>query len=77
MIKWQIELNTMHEIQKFVGITTKYQEDLFVENEDKTFRVSAKSMMGMIYSTEWGSKVYLTAETEPKGLFTELADYIK
>ena len=76
MVKWKIALDTVSNINNFVAITTKYEDDLFVENEDKTFRVNAKSLMGLLYTTEWGGDVYLTAEKEPAGLYQELNEFI-
>lgn len=77
MIKWKIVLDTMSSINKFVAITTQYEEDLFVEDEEQTFKVSAKSMMGMLYTTEWKGNVYLTCKTEPKGLYVALEEFLR
>lgn len=77
MIKWKIVLDTTSAIADFVGIVTGFEENLYVENGEKTFRVSAKSMMGMLYSTEWKDDVFITCETEPVGLYSALAKYIR
>lgn len=77
MIKWQIVLDTSSQIDNFVKITSKYKENLIVTNNDGTFRVSAKSLMGMLYTTEWGNDVYLVCDTEPTGLYIELEPYIR
>lgn len=77
MIKWKIALDTMSDVSAFVAITTKYQEDLVVENDNQTFRVNAKSLMGMLYSTEWEGNVYLTCQTEPVGLYSALEKYVR
>ena len=77
MIKWKIALDTMSDVSAFVAITTQYQEDLVVENDNQTFRVNAKSLMGMLYSTEWEGNVYLTCQTEPAGLYSALERYVR
>jgi hypothetical protein len=77
MIKWKIVLDTMSSVNKFVAITSKYKEDLFVVDEEQSFRVSAKSMMGMLYTTEWKGNVYLTCETEPVGLYVALEEFVR
>ena len=59
MIKWKLELITTKDINEFVRVAEKYKEDLIVTNSTNTFRVSAKSLMGMLYTTEWGNDVYL------------------
>ena len=77
MIRWQIVLDTMKDVNAFVNIVTKYKEDFVVTDSENNFKVNAKSMMGMLYSTEGSGDVFLTCETEPKGLYNELADYIR
>ena len=76
MIKWKIVLDTVTDVNDFVSIVSQYKEDLFVENNEKTFRVNAKSLMGMLYSTEWRDDTFITCETEPTGLYQNLKKYI-
>lgn len=77
MIKWKLELITTKDINEFVRVTEKYKEDLIVTNSTNTFRVSAKSLMGMLYTTEWGNDVYLVCDTEPVGLYNDLEKYLR
>lgn len=75
-IRWRIVLDTTKSVQEFVNILTKYPETFYVVDTEGNFRVDGKSMMGMLYSTEWRSDVYLTCDTEPHGLYNELAKFI-
>ena len=43
----------MSEINSFVGAMTKTNANVFLTDKDRNFIVSAKSMLGAVYSMEW------------------------
>ena len=49
----KINLDTMTEINAFVAAMTKTNADVFLTDKDSNFIVSAKSMLGAVYSMEW------------------------
>ena len=65
-MKLQIRLDTMSDIQKFVNAVSDVQEKvMLIDDEDNC--VSAKSLLGAIYTTEW-SKIYCYCEKDISGL---------
>ena len=50
-MKVKIELETMNDVSEFVAITTKIKEPVYLVGND--FRVSAKSLLGALYTMEW------------------------
>lgn len=62
----KIQVTTMTEIETLVReINSDSSSDHWVlENEDGTLRVSARSLLGMIYAcTDWRGETYLVNET--------------
>ena len=49
----KIRLDTMSEINEFVGTMTKTTSNVFLTDKDRNYIVSAKSMLGAVYSMEW------------------------
>lgn len=49
----KIRLDTMSEINDFVGTMTKTSANVFLTDKDRNYIVSAKSMLGAVYSMEW------------------------
>ncbi len=49
----KIRLDTMGEINAFVGAMTKTTANVFLTDKNRNFIVSAKSMLGAVYSMEW------------------------
>ena len=49
----KIRLDPMSEINAFVGAMTKTGANVFLTDKDRNFIVSAKSMLGAVYSMEW------------------------
>ena len=49
----KIRLDTMSEINAFVCAMTKPGANVFLTDKDRNFIVSAKSMLGAVYSMEW------------------------
>lgn len=49
----KIRLDTMSEINAFVGAMTKANANVFLTDKNRNYIVSAKSMLGAVYSMEW------------------------
>ena len=54
MMRVKINLDTMTDINDFVKIMAGYDGNVYLTDKDRAFVVSAKSMLGAIYSMEWG-----------------------
>ena len=53
-MKVNIRLDTMTDVQDFIKVTSVVNENVLLEDEDG-HRVSAKSLLGALYSMEWNS----------------------
>ena len=53
-MKVNVRLDTMSDVQQFVTIASAIDEKVFLEDEEG-HRVSAKSLLGALYSMEWDS----------------------
>lgn len=51
MVRVKINLDTMADVTEFVKIATQIEEPVFLVHDN--FRVSAKSLLGAIYTMEW------------------------
>jgi hypothetical protein len=49
----KINLDTMATVNRFVSDMTKYKGNVYLTDKDRNFVVSAKSMLGAIYTMEW------------------------
>lgn len=49
----QLNLDTMAKINSFVSDMTKYKGNVYLTDKNRNFIVSAKSMLGAIYTMEW------------------------
>ena len=49
-----IRLDTMTDVQDFIKVTSAINENVLLEDEEG-HRVSAKSLLGALYSMEWVS----------------------
>lgn len=49
----KIRLDTMSDINAFVGDMTRSNAKAYLTDKDRNFIVSAKSMLGAVYSMEW------------------------
>lgn len=49
----KINLDTMATVNRFVSDMTKYNGNVYLTDKDRNFVVSAKSMLGAIYTMEW------------------------
>lgn len=53
-MKVNIRLDTMTDVQDFIKVTSVVNENVLLEDEEG-HRVSAKSLLGALYSMEWNS----------------------
>ena len=49
----KIHLDTMSEINSFIATMTKSTANIFLTDKERNYIVSAKSMLGAVYSMEW------------------------
>ena len=49
----KIRLDTMSEVNSFVNDMAKSNATVYLTDKDKNYIVSAKSMLGAVYSMEW------------------------
>ena len=60
----KINLDTMKSVQEFVKLATQTSSGVFLTNDDHQYVVSAKSMLGVMYSLEWADGLWLECEDE-------------
>ena len=77
-IRAHIRLNTTAEVTELIsmlnsdGTTTRYT----IESFDRTQRVNARSMLGVIYAmTDFNDEMYFVNETDPASIPTFLDKY--
>ena len=68
-MKAKINLDTMTDIQKFVNTVSSVEEDVTLK-DDAGHCVSAKSLIGAIYSMEWAT-VYCHCAKDISGLIIQ------
>lgn len=54
MTRTKIRLDTLSEVQKFVAVMGRLNDQIWLE-DGNGIRVSAKSLLGCLYSLEWSS----------------------
>ena len=47
----KVELETMSDVSEFVAIVSRVEEPVYLVGDD--FKVSAKSLLGAVYTMEW------------------------
>ena len=62
MTRTQIRLDTMSDVNKFVSVMTGLKEQVWLEDDDGN-RVSAKSLLGALYSLEW-NRIYCYCDVD-------------
>lgn len=70
-MKAKIRLDTLKEINRFVSIVSKVEEDVYV-SDNNGLKVNAKSMIGMIYAMEFKE---LWCESE-KDIYDSIQDFV-
>ncbi len=66
----KVELETMNDISQFVAIATQIAEPVYLVGQD--FRVSAKSLLGALYTMEW-EDVWCECE---KDIYTKIEKFV-
>ena len=66
----KIELETMGDVSEFVAITSKIAEPVHLVGEN--FRVSAKSLLGALYTMEW-DEVWCECERD---IYTKIEKFV-
>ena len=62
MSKYRIRLDTMAEVNRFVGIATQIPGKLIL-TDGESFTVNGKSLLGAMYTFEW-DQIFCESETE-------------
>ena len=71
MSKYRIRLDTMADVNRFVGIATKIPGKLIL-TDDEDFTVNGKSLLGAMYTFEW-DRIYCESESE---IYFKIKDFI-
>ena len=71
MMKVKVRLDTLSDVNKFVGIASGISADVYL-TDSKHFTVNAKSILAVMYTMEW-SEVYCTCE---KNIYYSIQDYV-
>jgi hypothetical protein len=66
----KVELSTMNDVSQFVAIATQITEPVYLVGHD--FRVSAKSLLGALYTMEW-EDVWCECE---KDIYTKIQKFV-
>ena len=61
-MRYKIRLDTMADVNRFVGIATKYNGKIALTDGDN-FTVNGKSLLGAMYTFEW-EHIYCESENE-------------
>ena len=70
-MKAKIRLDTMKDIQSFVNIVSKFKGNVYI-TDNEGLRVSAKSLLGMMYAMEFNE---LWCESE-EDIYHNISDFI-
>ena len=71
MSKYRIRLDTMADVNRFVGIATKIPGKLIL-TDDEDFTVNGKSLLGAMYTFEW-DQIFCESESE---IYLKIKDFI-
>lgn len=72
MSRYKIRLETMREITKFANVASNFNDRIVVTDNSGSYVVNAKSILGLMYSVEWGD-IYLVSESDH---YTAFRDFI-
>ena len=61
-MRYKIRLDTMADVNRFVGIATKYNRKIALTDGDN-FTVNGKSLLGAMYTFEW-DQIFCESDTE-------------
>ena len=71
MKKYRIRLDTMADVNRFVGIATQIPGKLIL-TDDENFTVNGKSLLGAMYTFEW-DQIFCQSENE---IYFKIRDFI-
>ena len=71
MSRYRIRVDTLADVNRFVGIATKIPGKLIL-TDDESFTVNGKSLLGAMYTFEW-DQIICEAETE---IYSKIRDFI-
>lgn len=71
MKKYRIRIDTMADVNRFVGIATQIPGKLIL-TDDENFTVNGKSLLGAMYTFEW-DQIYCQSEAE---IYFKIKDFI-
>lgn len=75
MQKHKVEIVTMEDVHKFVGIASKIVPPVKITNEDMSYIGNAKSILGIMASLEWGN-LYIVSDSDETDLYMKFKDFI-
>jgi hypothetical protein len=70
MMKVKVALETMSDVSEFVAIASKVKEPVVLVGED--FKVSAKSLLGALYTMEW-QEVWCECEVD---IYSKISKFV-
>jgi hypothetical protein len=70
MMKVKVALETMSDVSEFVAIATKVPEPVYLIGEG--FKVSAKSLLGALYTMEW-QEVWCECEVD---IYSKISKFV-
>ena len=70
-MRYKIRLDTMADINRFVGLATKHKGKITLTDGDN-FTVNGKSLLGAMYTFEW-DQIYCESEKE---IYLLIKDFI-
>lgn len=62
MTRVKIRLDTLKDINRFAQIAMTVQDELVVTNNTGSYKVNAKSILGLMYAIEWND-IYMVASS--------------
>lgn len=62
MTRVKIRLDTLKDINRFAQIARTVQDELVVTNNTGSYKVNAKSILGLMYAIEWND-IYMVASS--------------
>ena len=63
-MKNRIELVTMSDVTEFVNAISQVEGEVYLEDKNRKFKVSAKSMLACLLSQAEWSEVWVVSETD-------------
>lgn len=71
-MKQKINLDTMSSVSKFVDMCSRIDSPVYLTDENGDFKVSAKSLLGVLYTMEWGD-IWCICD---KDIYTKIQQFV-